>query len=313
MASYSSRKHKIISAGGGTEFAVREFVYKGEEAGKVLYIQAGLHGGETSQWCLYKLHGFLMKNLRRGEVRLVPYVNPQAWMQRAYYSTFGKFSLIDGKDFNRGFPGDSNGDINARTAAAIIGLAAQADLVVDLHTSKNSRPFAIYTKQKYVHWVKACGFAYNQYSDDANIPSLRGTFNAALDTLGIENISIECGGHDDYNQDNAEAVFGALCALAAELELVDGSVNVNTDIYGFEKRKKIFSPCSGLFRADREARAKIRSGEVIGHVYNAEDLGDVREICAAFDGVLLTVDSSHIVWEGDILAEIVPEDDLILL
>lgn len=313
MASYSSLTYKAVSAGGGTEIAIKEFVYKAAEAGKILYIQAGLHGGETSQWCLYGLHEFLLKNLKRGEVHVVPYVNPQAWMQRVYYSTFGKFSLIDGKDFNRGFPGDKAGDVSARVAAVIMDLAKQADLVVDLHTSKSSRPFVVYTQKKYEHRVKVCGFPYNQYSDDAAVPSLRGTFNAALDVLGVENISIECGGHDDYNQDNINAVLKAICSLLADMQMVEETENSPKEVYCFEKRKKIFSPCGGLFKAEKNIGTKIRAGEVVGRVYNADDLSDVREVRAAFDCVLLTVDSSHIVWEGDILAEVVPEDDLVLL
>ena len=315
MIDYSVKKHKILMAGGATELCLNEFVYKAPAAGKILYIQSGLHGGETSQWVLYQLHSFLMNNLKCGEVHIVPYANPLAWMQRAYFSTFGKFSLLDGKDFNRCFPGKKDGDVNARLCAAIFDLASKADFVLDLHTSKSSNPFAIYTKFEYEPMVKACGLPYNQYSDDASIPSLHGTFNAALDRAGVANITIECGGHNEYAANKIAAVYDAVCSILAELNLVEKSLTktLSTPVYRFEKRNKIFSSACGLFKPEKELGGKLKQGEVIGHIADASNLAEVIEVKSPLDGVLQVLTAGHIVWEGDVVAEIVPETDLCLI
>lgn len=315
MIDYSVKKHKVLTAGGATEICLNEFVYKAPTAGKVLYIQAGLHGGETSQWVLYQLHSFLMNNLKCGEVHVVPYANPMAWMQRAYFSTFGKFSLLDGKDFNRCFPGNAHGDVNARICAAIFDLATKADFVLDLHTSKSSNPFAIYTKFEYEPIVKACGLPYNQYSDDASIPSLHGTLNAALDRAGIANIAIECGGHNEYDENKIAAVYQAVSAVLSELKLVEKLKGkaLSSSIYRFEKRNKIFSPACGLFKPEKKLGSKLKKGEVIGWIANSENLAEKINIIAPIDGILQILTVGHIMWEGDVLAEIVPLDDLHLL
>ena len=312
MIDYSIKKHKILTAGGGTELSLTEFVYKAPSAGKVLYIQSGLHGGETSQWVLYRLHAFLMHNLQCGEVHIVPYANPYAWMQRAYFATFGKFSLLDGKDFNRCFPGKKDGDVNARLCAAIFDLASKADFVLDLHTSKSSNPFAIYTQFDYEPMVKACGLPYNQYSDDASIPSLHGTFNAALDRVGVANITIECGSHNEYDEHKIKAVYDAVCAVLAELNLVAKTETKPAvdSIYRFEKRNKIFSPACGLFKSEKALGNMVKQGERIGLIADAADLAQMLEVKAQVDGVLQILAAGHIVWEGDVLAEIVPLSDL---
>ena len=312
MVDCEIQDHKVFTAGGGTDIVLREFVYKASQKGKVLYIQAGLHGGETSQWVLYKLHQFLKTNLVAGEVHVVPYANPLAWMQRTYFSTFGKFSLVDGKDFNRCFPGNPEGDVNSRIASVIMSLAKKSDFVVDLHTSKSSNPFAIYTKKEYEALVKACGFPYNQYSDDASIPSLHGTFNAALDREKVANITIECGGHNEYDEAKICSVYDALCSILLELKMVEKceSKKSLSVVYAFEKRKKVFSPMGGLFKSEQKLSAKVKQGDVLGYIYDAKNLDNVVEIKAPINGVLHVLGAGHIAWEGDVLAEIVPEDDL---
>lgn len=310
MAEYSKKEHAVLTAGGGLNVVLREFVYKAEKTGKAIYIQSGLHGGETSQWVLYRLHRFLLENLRCGEVHIVPYANPLAWMQRVYGSTSGKFSLLDGKDFNRCFSGSATGDVTARLCAKLMELSASADFVVDLHTSKRSKPFAIYTQKAYEPVVKACGLPYNQYSDDAAIAALHGTFNAALDRAGVANITLECGSHDSYEAENAEVVEKALQSLLGILGMVEVVPERAGKVYAFEKRQRAFSAAGGLFKPESMPQSRVSAGETIGYVYDSADLAEVVEVKAPCDGVVLTVSASHIVWEGDVLAEIVPTDDL---
>ena len=310
MAEYSKKEHNVLTAGGGLDVVLREFVYKAAKPGKTIYIQSGLHGGETSQWVLYRLNRFLLENLHCGEVHIVPYANPLAWMQRVYGSTFGKFGLLDGKDFNRCFPGNAEGDVTARLCAKLMELAASADFVIDLHTSKHSKPFAVYTQKAYEPMVKACGLPYNQYSDDAAVVALHGTFNAALDRAGVANLTLECGSHDYYNEKNTEEAYQAICSLLGFFGLADSVPVTAQKIYSFEKRQKVFSAAGGLFKPEVLPRCKVSAGETIGHLYGSSDLADVVEVKAPYDGVILTLSAGHIVWEGDVLAEIIPSDDL---
>ena len=310
MVEYKKTVHKISEAGGGVEIAINEFVYCSGKEGKKLYIQSGLHGGETSQWVLYKLHDFLMNNLQCGEVHIVPYANPLAWMQRTYYSTNGKFSFVDGKDFNRCFVDNYNGDINSLVCAKIMELATKNDFVLDLHTSKMSDIFAIFTQKKYMPYIKTLGLKYNQYSDDASIPSLFGTFNAALDRAGIDNVTIECGGHDEYCENKISQVFDGIYNLLSGFAMIAEKNAEEKTQFVFEKRNKVYSNCSGLLKLKVDLGHKVKKGEVIADIYPCNDLSESFKVISQADGVLLVANPSHIVWQGDVVAEVVPEDSL---
>lgn len=312
MTDYKKNEHPVLSIGGGINVSVTEFVYDSGNAGKKIYIQSGLHGGETSQWVLYKLHDFLMKNLHTGEVHVVAYANPLAWLQRTYYSTNGKFSQIDGKDYNRCFADSAAADTNSLVCGKPAELAAQCDFAVDLHTSKMSNPFAIYTKPEYVPYIKALGLTYNQFSDDAAVPALHGTFNACLDRRHVPNITVECGGHDEYNQDKIQKVYDALTRL---LNYINGKAEIENsgNIYRFEIRKKTYAPTSGLVNYLKTNGETVAKGEIIAELYSPEDLSAPQTITAGETGILHVLNPSHIVWQGDIVAEVIPQNDLVLL
>lgn len=312
MTEYKKQKHSLLSIGGGINAQLTEFIYTGNNTGKKIYIQSGLHGGETSQWVLYKLHNFLMQNLHAGEVHIIAYANPLAWLQRTYYSTAGKFSQIDGKDYNRCFSDSIPADTNSIICGKLIELAAQCDFAIDLHTSKMSNPFAIYTRPEYVPYIKALGLKYNQFSDDASIPALHGTFNACLDRHHIPNITIECGGHDEYNPDKIQKVYDSLTRL---LTYINDKTEIKNseNIFRFESRKKLYAPAAGLVNYLKKAGEPVVKGETIAELCSPEDLSASLPIMAAENGIIHVLSPSHIVWQGDIIAEIIPQDDLILL
>nr|QIM10702.1 hypothetical protein PlAlph_5940 [uncultured Alphaproteobacteria bacterium] len=312
MTEYKKNEHNILLIGGGTNIRMTEFVYTGRDKGQKIYIQSGLHGGETSQWVLYKLHNFLMQNLTAGEIHIVPYANPLAWLQRTYYSTAGKFSQIDGKDYNRCFTDSTAADSNSVLCGKITELAAQCDFAVDLHTSKMSNPFAIYTKPEYESYVKILGLKYNQFSDDAAIPALHGTFNACLDRHNIPNITVECGGHDEYNPEKTQEVYEGLTRLLLFLIKGDKTAAVS-DIYSFETRKKIYAPTAGLVNYLKPAGTIVTKGDIIAELHPADDIAKIQYITAAEDGVVHVLNPSHIVWQGDIVAEVIPLNNLVKL
>lgn len=310
MVEFNIKKVQLIESGAGIELYVNKHIYEAGSSGKTIYIQAGLHGGETSQWVLNILHSFLFKSLKRGEVHIVPYANPMAWMQRQYLSTNGKFSLIDGQDFNRAFSGDEHGSSNQRIAAGLMTIARNADLVIDLHTSKDSSPYCIFTKEKYTHLVKLCNLELNQFSNDAAIPSLQGTFNAALDREDIDNLCIECGSHNEYNETKIKAVYESLINLLSAFDMIDEPTFVLDDCFVFENKKKIFSPYSGLIKFRKKADDLITNGEIIATIFEASSLGSKIDIPSPVDGRIISNHLGHIVWEGDTIAEIVPLTEL---
>lgn len=309
MTEYTTQKHNLMTIGGGVEVQLTEFVYKADDKGPQIYIQSGLHGGETSQWSLYKLHQILMKQLHHGEVHIVPYANPLAWLQRSYYSTFGKFSLLDGKDYNRCFVDAPALDTTGILISRLEEMALRCSFVIDLHTSKKSNPFAIFTKKDYQKYIKAIGLKYNQFSDDAAIAGLHGTFNAFLDRHNIPNVTIECGGHDEYDKEKIEQVVKGVCGLLKHLEMIDFSSEQKQQ-YCFEKRKKVFAPAAGLVKYIKKTGERVERGDIIAEISETDNLSGVRYILAPEDAVIHVQSPTHILWQGDTVAELIPLDDL---
>lgn len=310
MLKVYKNSYPVLKAGGGNQLNINEFVLDSGKCGPDIYIQAGLHGGETAQWCLADLVPFLRKNLCCGRVRIVPYANPLAWLQRCYFSTNGKFSLVDGKDFNRCFPGNADGDVNGRIAAAILNIADRADVVLDLHTSKNSQPFVIYTKEEYEHLVKAAGMKYNQFSRDVDIPALQGTFNAELDRRKIANLTIECGSHNQYDAEKISQVVRVIKNILAYNKIIGADLMPANEILKFEQRKKIYASADGLAKFEKQPGDIVLKEEIIAKIHAAADIGQEEAVSAPESGVILTELQGHIVWEGDVLAEIIPQSNL---
>ncbi len=310
MVDCTHLKHKVAAVGAGVEIYLDEFVFKADKPGKRIYIQSGLHGGETSQWVLFELAPYLREHLKAGEVHIVPYANPTAWLQRTYFATFGKFSLLDGKDYNRCFTEKHDNSANDKICNAIMNLAKSADFVIDLHTSKASNIFGIYTQKSYEPYIKILGLTYNQYSDDAAIPALHGTFNAALDRAGIANITVECGGHNEYVSQKVHTVYEGILNLLRYFELIDGSVVNHTTVYSFEKRVKVFADCSGLIQWNSNLNDTVGITTPIAHIHKAGELMTTQPVQSPVEGILQVRIPGHIVWDGDLIAEIIPLDDI---
>ena len=201
-------------------------------------------------------------------------------------------------------------DINSLVCAKIMELATKNDFVLDLHTSKMSDVFAIFTQKKYMTYIKTLGLKYNQYSDDASIPSLFGTFNAALDRAKIDNLTIECGGHDEYCENKICQVFDGICNLLSGFLMITEKNTGEKQQFIFAKRNKIYANCSGLMKLEVETGKKVKKGEVIAKINLSNNLAEALNVLSPIDGILLVANPSHIIWQGDVVAEIVPLDVL---
>ncbi|MBC7800716.1 MAG: succinylglutamate desuccinylase/aspartoacylase family protein, partial [Gemmatimonadaceae bacterium] len=156
----------------GTTHAIRMWRFGTPGAAPKVYVQAGLHADEVPgmlvAWHLIRLlqaHDAAGRVV--GEVVVVPMANPIGLAQRVLGGGIGRFALADGVNFNRDYPGlaDSAAQLvdgqlsddpadnvsviraallqaNAATTPAtpaghlkkaLLGLALDADLVLDLH------------------------------------------------------------------------------------------------------------------------------------------------------------------------------------
>lgn len=299
----------------GTELSILRYEMDSEKPGQHIYIQSGIHGGEITQWIIHELFLFIKKNLLQGKVTLVPCANPVSWTQRAYYSTNGKFDFYMGKDWNRNFPGNSEGSMGERIAAVLFANAKKADFALDMHTSRESIPFAIYSRPQYEDILKTIGIRYNQFLDMQKNPAYGNTMNACLDNAGVENLCIECGSHDAYEPENIREVMNGLKRLFAARGMVDSKLAepAPQEIKTFAKTVKYTAPMGCLLRLAKPLGAQIKKGEDLFYCFDNNDLGSVVAVQSKHDGVLFKASPTHIYWSGDDVVQLLLDEDTKLL
>lgn len=292
----------------GNPIDIVTYTLAGAVKGKKVHIQSGMHGGEITYWVQHRLFNFLKEHLKAGEVVFIPCANPASWDQRSYFYTFGKFDLYDGKDCNSHFPGKADGSLHERIAHALTGLAKDCDLGLDLHTARNSLPYCIFTQEKYLPLVKDMGLTYNYLDDGEPV----GSFDAAMDPLGIDNLCIECGSHDEYNASKIDQVFAGILRLLARLGMIDASLTtpVTDKLYYFRNHKKIITRDSGFVRYDVALGAAFKKGDRLFTLHPSSELGAEMPEIATEDGVAYKWTPTHIYRLGDDTMHYVPSSEL---
>ena len=178
-----TRRHALTSASPGTQRELLSLHYGSPDSGAKAFIQASLHADEVPAMLVaHHLRGRLAEleaaGLLRGEIVLLPFANPLGLAQRLLFGTVGRFELGSGSNFNRHYAdlapavaarvaGKLTGRITddvamiraaLRAACAelpadselaslrrlLLGLAIDADLVLDLH-SDNEAVLHLYT------------------------------------------------------------------------------------------------------------------------------------------------------------------------
>lgn len=288
----------------GNPIDIVTYTLKASAEGKRVHIQSGIHGGEITYWVQHRLYNFLKTNLNAGEITFVPCANPAAWEQRSYFYTFGKFDLYDGRDPNTHFPGKPDGSLHQRIAHALSGIAKGCDLGLDLHTARDSLPYVIFTQEKYLPLVKEVGLEYNYF--DGGDPS--GSFDALLDPLGIDNLCIECGSHDEYNAEKVEQVFQGILRLLARLGMVDKSAAKPAagNCWYFTDHKKILTRDAGFVRYDVALGKPFKKGDTLFTLHPSSELGAEMPEAAPEDGVMYKRSPTHIYRAGDETLHYVP-------
>ncbi|MBQ7285833.1 MAG: succinylglutamate desuccinylase/aspartoacylase family protein [Alphaproteobacteria bacterium] len=295
----------------GTELNILRYEIDSEKEGHHIYIQSGIHGGEITQWIAHELFLFIKKNLHQGKVTLVPCANPVSWTQRAYYSTNGKFDFYMGKDWNRNFPGNSEGSMGEKIAAVLFENAKKADFVLDLHTSRESIPFAIYSRPEYEDILKIIAIKYNQFIDMQKNSSYSNTMNACLDKVGVNNLCIECGSHDAYEPNNIREVVNGIKRLFSAYEMIDSKFTeiAPNEIKTFAKTVKYTSPMGCLIRLAKPLGAEIKKGDDLFYCFDNNNLGSIVAVQSKHDGVLFKASPTHIYWSGDDVVQLLLNED----
>jgi len=252
-----------------------------------LLITAGLHGGEaTGIYVARRMIEFLRHTEVRGEIRIIARGNPTA------FGRLQRTSPYDELDLNRIFPGDREGTLSQRTAAAIWDEAVKSDLIVDLHCCGLwSRSYTLALYEEFP--------AVRELTDQLAVPVViesggtRGQLFVEASHRGIPAVIIEltgggAGGIIDLPA--AEEAFNALVGMMRRRGLIPGEAPQTRPCY-FGKLIPVRVPHDGVFLPSVSAGDEVRVGQALGSV------GDTP-LVSPVDGMAVIMRPASYVFKG---------------
>lgn len=347
--------------GHATMLTVHRFGAAG--SGPKAYIQAALHADEIpGMICAHHLRERLtaLEAAGRiaGEIVLVPMANPIGLAQRVLGSHLGRFDLADGGNFNRHFPAladeaaervagqlgrdetvnvalirrvlrDSLSQWPALTPAehlkkALLGLALDADLVLDLHCDSEA-VMHLYTLTPQAEifaplarllgaraMLLASESGDDPFDEACSRPwaELAKRFPHAPIPLACAAATIELRGERDVSHDlaarDAEAIVGALTAdgfiSGAPPELPPALYRPTT----LEASEPVTAPVAGMVVYRRDVGDAVSEGDVVAEIVDPLS-GAVTPVKARSSGLLYARGSSRFVSAGRRLGKIAGE------
>ena len=261
--------------------------------GPTVLLLAGNHGDEyPGQVAIQHLWRKLSPADITGRLILIPTLNPPA----AHAST--RLSPLDGRNFNRCFPGNPQGtpsEILAHFLSSV--LFPLADVVIDLHTGGRSLNFVPCAHSHKVD--NPAQFAATEafltdfcflYTDVAGA----GLLPSEAERQGKLVITTELGGGEPV----LDLLTGPVIPRAKPARWVQ---SLHRDDYRF-------APVSGLFEAVTDLAEPVRPGQLLGRILNLEDPDRPPiEIISPSAGILIANRAPSRVAQGDCVAVIAHE------
>jgi predicted deacylase len=363
--------HPLTSPAPGTTRELHSLHFGPSGTGRKAVIQASLHADEVpgllvAHHLRHRLAELEAGDLLRGEVVLVPVANPIGLSQRVLQAHHGRFDLASGENFNRHYAdvapracelvaarigGDAGADpalvreALRRACAelpgetelqslrrALLGLAIDADLVLDLHCD-NEAVLHLYTATEL--WPEVEPLARLLGAEVSLVAEESGDepFDEACSTVwsrlaaqlsqqlgrpvvlapGCVAVTIELRGETDVRHDLAAADAAALLEYLAVRGFVDrepaplpGLKRGPTPLAG---SIPIVAPHGGVVVFLRELGASLRRGEHVADLVDPLD-GTVTVLESPVDGVLYARERQRFAAAGARIAKVAGRDPL---
>jgi len=283
----------------------------GIQPGANLLITGGVHGDEFEPMvAIRRLISEVAPQSLRGRLMLVPVVNESAFRNRRRCGE-------DGLDLARTCPGNPNGSITQRTAAALAQLIQQSDYYIDLHTGGTTlvvSPLSGYMLHRDGRVLEK----QRQMARAFNLPIIWGT------SAELEGRSLSVARDANVPAIYCEYLGSAVCHPDGVNDFVDGCLNVMRVLgmidratdpsrvkYSVEDSQtgsgylqiQNQAPCEGYFLPHVKLGQAVLKGELLGTV--CDELGTVcHEVRSDHAGIVLSLRTFPRVGQGEGLAAI---------
>ncbi len=292
----------------GEAFHIRRTrIAKDGSAGKRLCIVTGIHGDEfEGQYIAYALNRRLQeqKEHLHGTVDIYPAVNPLG--MESNNRGFPGYDL----DMNRSFPGNPEGDLVERAAAALIQDIMGADLCIDLHASNifireipQARLSSNYA-DSVMEYAKSANVDFIWVSESKTV--LEATLVHTLNSLSVPSFAIEMGVGMRITKEYGDRITEGILRIMKKLGMWDGpALELTVPLVSSEHAVyMIHSQSSGIFLPVTENFKELYEGDLVGEIIDPFEGKKKQEIFAPCDGMIFSMREYPVVYEGSLIARI---------
>ena len=279
--------------------------------GKRVCIVTGIHGDELEgQYVCYELlrRIGLQPNELHGQVEVYPAINP-----------LGVDSVTRGiptfdLDMNRIFPGSPDGHMIENVAHQVIEDLRGADLVIDIHSSNiylyevpQARISNLYVDKLYP-MAEQLNLDFIWTHEAATV--LEATIAHSLNSIGTPTIVVEMGIGMKITREYGDRLVDGILNLIGGMGMWTGErpsdvkhpIDSRTGDVTFINASR-----SGVIISAVEHGTRIHRGETICLLVSSLDGTTQEEVKSPIDGLVFTVRSYPIVYEGSLIARIFSE------
>ena len=286
--------------------------------GPAVLLMAGNHGDEyPGQIAILKLWRELQPEQITGTLILMPCLNPPA----AKAST--RLSPLDGRNFNRCFPGNPSGTVSEMLAHYLTTvLFPMAEYMIDLHTGGRSMGFLpcahmhlVPDRRQRERMIQAAEafltdvtFLYTDVAGTGLLPT-------EAERQGKIVITTELGGGE-----TVPASIHRMCQQGLRNVLIHcGVLRGETQnrqrparwVQALDRSDYLFAPESGLFENCVELGETVEKGDLLGQIHFLEQPGrEPVRVVTRTNGLLMANRSPSIVGQGDCVVCVARDVDI---
>ena len=303
----ATQRHSVTLPGNALSDEPRSVVtVTGAKPGPVLFINAGVHGGEyPAIETVIRLGRMLDAAAIAGTVILMPVLNLPAFRKRTPF-----VCPVDNVNPNRVFPGDPNGSYSEQMTHALINeFVAHADAWLDLHGGDIPEalvPFSICragsgeVDVKSKELALAFGLPYLLTVTRPIQPAKGSSSYVAGAERGVPSVLAEAGGVGQLQEDAVKLLMDGAHRVMAHLGMIETApahVSAPTVLTRFEW---VYARHAGMFYPTVAAGDLVREGQEIGTIGSL--FGETLEtISAPVTGRILFLTINPAVLENGLL------------
>ncbi|MCQ2375532.1 MAG: M14 family metallopeptidase [Salinivirgaceae bacterium] len=281
--------------------------------GKRICIVTGIHGDELEgQYVCYELlrRLQLQPNELHGQVEVYPAINP-----------LGVDSVTRGiptfdLDMNRIFPGSPNGHMIENVAHQVVEDLRGADLVIDIHSSNiylyempQARISNIYADKLYPLADKL-NLDFIWTHDAATV--LEATIAHSLNSIGTPTVVVEMGIGMKITREYGDQLVDGILNLMSHMNVWTGTkpdavsspIDSKTGNVSFINASR-----SGIIISAVKHGTRVKKGDTICLLVSSLEGSIQEEVKSPVDGLVFTIRSYPVVYEGSLIARIFTESN----